>query len=560
MTVSQLKSASLVWLIFPLCAQDKVNVRVDAASSLGPVSPVWAYFGYDEPNYTYTPNGRKLIGELGALSNAPVSIRTHNLLTTGDGIPALKWGSTNAYTEHANGKPIYDFTITDRIFDTYLAAHAKPFVEIGFMPEALSTHPTPYKHTWPRGSIDTGWAYPPKDYAKWGELVYQWAKHCAEKYGSAEAESWYWEVWNEPDIMYWHGTPEEYDKLYDVAAAAVRHALPNAAVGGPASTGPAGTHAAEFLRQFLKHCEDTNAPLDFISFHAKGKPELLTLTTVLGPKQVEAHDVRMGIARELQDAANGFEIVASFPKFRQLPIVLSEADPEGCAACSAKDHPQNGYRNGTLYPAYTASAMNGILQLAEQYKVNLRGMLTWAFEFEDQPYFAGFRTLATNGVDKPVLNFFRMAGLMHGDRIKVTSSAALSADELREKGARDSADVGSLASKADRSIAILVWNYSDNAASTQSRLISLAVEHLPQPSGQVQLRHYRIDDTHSNAYSVWKQLGSPQSPSADQKKQLEAAGQLQLLEPPKQIGLNADGLNVEFTLPGNSVSLVELLW
>lgn len=552
MTISQLRLVGLVCLIFPLRAQDKVTVRVDAASSLGPLAPVWSYFGYDEPNYTYTPNGRKLIGELGALGAVPVFIRTHNLLTTGDGTPALKWGSTNAYTEDANGKPIYDFTITDRIFDTYLAAHAKPFVEIGFMPEALSTHPTPYKHTWPNGGIDTGWAYPPIDYGKWGELVYQWAKHCAKKYGSAEAESWYWEVWNEPDIMYWHGTPKEYNQLYDVAVAAVKRALPNAAVGGPASTGPAGSHAAEFLRQFLKHCEDANSPLNFISFHAKGRPEL---TDPRNP-----HSVRMGIAREMQDVAAGFEIVASFPKFRHLPIILSEADPEGCAACSAIDHPQNGYRNGTLYPAYTASAMNGILELAEQYKVNVRGMLTWAFEFEDQPYFAGFRTLATNGVDKPVLNFFRMAGLMPGDRIKVTSSGALSAAELREKGALDSPDIGSLASKADRSIAILVWNYSDNSTAAQSRAVNLAVQHLPQTSGQVQLRHYRIDETHSNAYSLWKQLGSPQSPSAEQKKQLEAAGQLQLLEPPKQIGLEADRLDVEFMIPANSVSLVELLW
>jgi xylan 1,4-beta-xylosidase len=516
------------------------------------MAPAWAYFGYDEPNYTYAPNGRKLIGELGALGSAPVFIRAHNLLTTGDGTPALKWGSTNAYTEDANGKPIFDFTITDKIFDTYLAAHAKPFVEIGFMPEAMSTHPTPYKHTWPKGGIDTGWAYPPKDYGKWGELVYQWAKHCGEKYGNAEAESWYWEVWNEPDIMYWHGTPEEYDKLYDFAVAAVKRALPNAAVGGPASTGPAGTHAAEFLRRFLKHCEDANSPLDFISFHAKGKPELM-----------DPHDsksARMGIAREMQDVAKGFEIVASFPKFQRLPIVLSEADPEGCAACSAKDHPQNGYRNGALYAAYTASAMNGILRLAEQYKVNLRGMLTWAFEFEDQPYFAGLRTLATNGVDKPILNFFRMAGLMNGERIKAHSSAALSADELRQKGTQESADIGLLASKADQSMSILVWNYSDNATASGSRLIDLAVQHLPRQSGRVKLRHYRIDETHSNAYSMWKQMGSPQSPSEEQYKQLEAAGQLQLLGPPKLITAEGSGLNLQFPLPANSLSLVELSW
>ena len=131
-------------------------------------------------------------------------MRVHSLLVTGDGQAALKWGSTNAYTEDASGKPVYDWTITDRIFDTYLARGMKPLVQIGFMPEALSSHPEPYRHHWKPGDnyndIYTGWAYPPKDYSKWAELVYQWVTHCVQKYGRAEVESWLWEVWNEPNI------------------------------------------------------------------------------------------------------------------------------------------------------------------------------------------------------------------------------------------------------------------------------------------------------------------------------------------------------------------------
>ena len=146
--------------------QKVVTVRVDAAHRLGEFKPVWNYFGYDEPNYTYAPNGRNLIRDLAALSDTPVHIRTHNLLTTGDGVAALKWGSTNAYTENASGEPVYDWTIVDKILSTYLEAGVKPFVEIGFMPEALSTHPEPYRHTFPKGDIFTGWAYPPNDYEK----------------------------------------------------------------------------------------------------------------------------------------------------------------------------------------------------------------------------------------------------------------------------------------------------------------------------------------------------------------------------------------------------------
>src|SRR5438874_11492385 len=151
-----------------------VSIRVNLNNEIAPMNPVWAWFGYDEPNYTYMTDGKKLLSELAALSPVPVYIRTHNLLTSGDGTPALKWGSTNAYTEDAAGRPRYDWTIVDRIFDTLVERKMKPLVEIGFMPEALSIHPQPYRHTFPNGSIFTGWSYPPRDYAKWRELVYQW--------------------------------------------------------------------------------------------------------------------------------------------------------------------------------------------------------------------------------------------------------------------------------------------------------------------------------------------------------------------------------------------------
>ncbi|MBV8867148.1 MAG: beta-xylosidase, partial [Acidobacteriaceae bacterium] len=375
-------------------AQQPVNVQVDGSHESGPLKPAWSYFGYDEPNYTYTKNGTKLIRELAALSYVPVQIRTHFLFVSGDGTPALKWGSTNIYTEDGSGKPVYDWTIVDKILGTYVDAGATPFVEIGFMPKALSTHPDPYTPVWkPHGSsadYNLGWTYPPSDYGQWSELIFQWVTHCLEKYGKAAIETWHWEVWNEPNISYWHGSPQEYDKLYDYAAAAVKRALPSARVGGPASTGPADEKAAAFLRQFLEHCSSgkneatgkAGAPLEFISFHVKGRPEV-----------ADGH-VHMGLSQELKDAFQGFEIVRSFRKFQDLPIILSEADPEGCAACSARVYPPNTYRNGTLYPSYTAAAIKAITDLADRDHANLEGILTWAFEFEDQPYFDGFRTLA----------------------------------------------------------------------------------------------------------------------------------------------------------------------
>ncbi len=212
------------------------------------------------------------------------------------------------------------------------------------MPEALSTHPEPYRHNFPQGSIYTGWAYPPKDYQKWSEVVFQFVHHLRERYGDAEVKTWLWEVWNEPDIDYWKGTPQEYFKLYDFSVDAVLRALPGARVGGPDSTGPANPKAAEFLRSFLDHCAHqpnyvsgkVGSRLDFISFHPKGSPKW------------QGDHVQMGIARQLAAIEQGFQIVASFPEWRRTPIILGESDPEGCAACSARSNPQNSYRNGPL--------------------------------------------------------------------------------------------------------------------------------------------------------------------------------------------------------------------
>jgi xylan 1,4-beta-xylosidase len=546
--------------VAPSTAQEAVTIRVDGSAKIGSYKPIYAYFGYDEPNYTYMKHGRKLVGELAQLGPVPTYIRTHSLLVTGDGAPALKWGSTNAYTIDESGKPVYDWKIVDQIFDTYIKAGAKPFVEIGFMPEALSTKPQPYKHNWQPGNqysdIYLGWTYPPNDYARWAELVRQWVLHSVERYGKEEVLTWYWELWNEPDIPYWRGTPEEFNKLYDYTADAVKRALPGAKVGGPATTGPGSEKAAAYLKQFLEHCArgrnavtgKTGAPLDFITYHAKGRPTV-----------VDGH-VRMGIAKNMTDVSRGMEIVASFPQFKRLPIILSESDPEGCAACSARVYPQNAYRNGTLYPTYTAVALSNIFKLADLHGANIEGMMTWAFEFEDQPWFDGFRSLATNGVDKPVLNVFRMAGLMRGDRVKVESSSAVSWETILKEGVRGKPDVNALATRAEREMAMMIWNYHDDDLPAPDSPVRLAVSGIPSNLKRVLVRHYRIDQEHSNAYTLWKRMGSPQNPTPEQYAQLEAAGQLSLLTSPEWANVTGGRIEMSFSLPRHAVSLIHVSW
>jgi xylan 1,4-beta-xylosidase len=536
----------------------RVSIQVDASQRIGPMTTMWAFFGHDEPNYTYMPDGRRLLSELAALSPVPVNMRVHNLLTTGDGTPALKWGSTNAYTEDAAGKPVYDWRIVDRIFDTYVERKMKPLVQIGFMPKALSTKPEPYQHNWMPGvqysKIYTGWAYPPTDYSKWRELVYQWARHTVERYGASEVKTWYWEVWNEPDIGYWQGTPEEFQKLYDFAADGLKRALPDAKIGGPEVTGPNGARTQQMLKDFIEHClRGTNyatgqrgAPLDFVTFHAKGAPRV-----------VDGH-VRMGISNQLRAISNGFQIVASYPELRTTPIVIGESDPEGCAACSVRTNPENAYRNGTMYSSYTAAQIARTFELADLHKVNLLGSLTWAFEFEGQPMFAGFRDLATNGIDKPVLNVFRMLGKMRGDRVKVTSTSAATTETIRDSGVREAPDVYALASRTDRSMEILVWNYHDDDLPAPAAQITLTVEGLS--ARQATITEFRVDDRHSNSYEVWKQMGSPQTVTAEQRRALENAGQLQTMGSPTRQNIDSGRLILNLSLPRQGVALFTITY
>jgi xylan 1,4-beta-xylosidase len=539
-------------------APNAVEIHVDAAARVGAMTPMWAWFGYDEPNYTYMKDGKKLLSELAALSPVPVYVRAHNLLTTGDGIADFKWGSTNAYTEDAEGRPKYDWTIVDRIFDTYVERKMKPLVEIGFMPEALSTKPQPYRHDWkpglPYGRIYTGWTYPPKDYAKWGELVHQWVKHSVERYGKAEVESWYWEVWNEPDIAYWRGTEEEFQKLYDYAADGLKRALPTARIGGPHVTGPNGERTQRMLRNFIEHClrgtnyatGKTGSPLDFIAFHAKGAPRVVD------------GNVRMGISNQLRAISNGFAIATSFPETKDLPIVIGESDPEGCAACPVTTNPEYAYRNGTMYSSYTAAQLARTYELADLHGANLLGSVTWAFEFEGQPYFAGFRDLATNGIDKPVLNVFRMLGMMRGDRVSVKSTSAAPVETIRDRGVRLAPDVYAIAARSGRDLSVLVWNYHDDDLPAPDAGVVLTIEGLA--NGRASLAHYRVDRDYSNSYEAWKKMGSPQPPTPQQHAQLEKAGKLQMLRPVERVQVAGGTFTTKFALPRQGVSLLKLTY
>ena len=343
--------------------------------------------------------------------------------------------------------------------------------------------------------------------------------------------------------------------MYDYTADAVKRALPTAKMGGPEVTGPAWDVSEEFMKEFLDHVAngknyvtgETGSPLDFITFHAKGSPKVVNGI------------VQMNMSSQLQDINRGFEIVASYPQFKDLPIIIGESDPEGCAACSEGDYPHNAYRNGTMYSSYTAASFARKYDLADHHGVNLLGAVTWGFEFEDQPWFAGFRDMATNGVDKPVLNVFRMFGMMQGNRVEVSGDLAYDFQDITQNSVRgEQTDINALASKDDDTAAVMVWNYHDDNLKGTPAPVEVKVKGLPK--GRVLLHHYRIDGEHSNSYELWKDMGSPQNPTAEQIEELEKAGQLKMLTSPTYINIDGGETVVQMELPRQGVSLLKLSW
>jgi len=225
-----------------------------------------------------------------------------------------------------------------------------------------------------------------------------------------------------------------------------------------------------------------------------------------------------------------------------------------------KTNPANAYRNGPLYATYTAVAMKGLLDLRGELRVNLAAMMSWSFEFEGKDYFEGFRTLATNGIDKPILNVFRMAGMMSGDRVETVSSGQIPLDDILKSGVRQSPDVDAFATKSGHEAAVMVWNYHDDDLPASPASVQVTIEGIPTAVKRVMLEHYRIDDMHSNANTNWKQMGSPQAPTTEQYERLRRAGQLELLTSPRWLDVDHGKVTIETELPRQATSLLRLQW
>jgi len=265
----------------------------------------------------------------------------------------------------------------------------------------------------------------------------------------------------------------------------------------------------------------------------------------------------MGMKQQLNNIKDNFEVINSFPQIKNIPVIIGESDPEGCAACGVMTNPANAYRNGTMYSSYTAAAVTRIYDMAAYYGINLIGAVNWSFEFENQPWFAGFRSLATNGVDKPVLNVFRMLGMMSGSRVEVSGDLKYNFKSICDSGVRgDRTDINAFACKDKNSITVLVWNYHDVDIQDNGSPVVLNIKGIP--ASKATLAHYRVDEVHSNSFELWKKMGSPQNPTAAQISQLEKAGQLEMLSKPEKIKIINNTATIKMQLPRQAVSLLKI--
>ena len=211
-----------------------------------------------------------------------------------------------------------------------------------------------------------------------------------------------------------------------------------------------------------------------------------------------------------------------------------------------------------MYASCMAAVMPRHLDLAAKYNVNLLGAVTWAFEFEDQPYFDGFRDLATNGIDKPVLNVHRMLAMMTGDRVAVENPGAAALDSMLAESVKQKPDIHAMASRAAHSVAVIVSNYHDSGKRGPSAPVDLVIAGLPHD--RVFVERFLVDDDHSNSYEVWKKMGSPQQPTPEQYTALERAGHLHMADSPRWVQAKDGQVRASFNLQRHGVSLIRVTW
>ena len=394
-------------------------------------------------------------------------IRFHAILDDENGV----------YDEDAQGKPIYNFSYVDQIYDRLLEEHLRPFVEISFMPRKLSLnlqpHPFWYK---PLPS-------PPKDPAKWAALIEAFAKHLVDRYGKAEVDQWYFEIWNEPNIDFWNGEPKQdtYFALYDVTAKALKSVDSAVRVGGPA------TAQAAWVDAFIAHCKMNQVPFDFVSTHVYGND---TAQDVFGTSEKIAR--RDMVARSEKKVFDQVKASAA----PNTPIIWSEYNAT--------------YMN---QPEVTDSAFMGPW-LANHIRESdgLLNMLSyWCFSdvFEEQgvvktPFYGGYGLVAERGIPKAAFRAFELLHTLGDTRLDVKSENAL------------------VTKTKDGHVVIALWNYAEPGEAVPPRAFTIQLNGVKARKASIRM----VAPGSGSALETWKTMESPTLPTVAQIQQLRQASEL----------------------------------
>jgi len=410
-----------------------------------------------------------------------------------------------------NKHEFYNFSYLDRIVDMYLELEIRPFLELGFMPQALKTGEQSIFY-W-KGNVT-----PPSSYEKWAELVKTTMEHLVERYGRKEVITWPVEVWNEPNIPFWAGTMEEYFKLYDYSAKAIKEVDPRIPVGGPAIC---GVQTDRWLRGFIEHCIKSGSPLDFISRHcySANSPEWrghYTYHTMRGPEFT---------IEELKETR---AIMADYPLTKDMPLHITEFNSSYNPVCPIHDT--------TFQAAYIARVLSEAGEYADSYSY---WTFSDVFEEMDVPkavFHGGFGLVAFHSIKKPTFytfEFFAKAG-----------------DELLYR------DNNLLVTKKGDRYVIIGWNWQSSASETQLSDQSYRLL-LPAVGEQAILVKQVVGGDHGNPLQTWNNLGKPRSLNKEQVAILQASAE------PMQTDaklLAKDGeFEVHLDITGNQVCMLEVI-
>ena len=414
--------------------------------------------------------------------------------------------SIGVYDEDAQGNPVYNFSYVDEIYDGLLRAGVKPFVELSFTPRKLSVDPPTWHPFWYKPIVS-----PPRDFDRWAELVYQFTRHLVDHYGLDEVASWYFEVWNEPNIDFWAGHPKEetYYELYDHAARAIKRVSPRLRVGGPA------TAQAAWVDRFIRHCTEKSVPLDFVSTHVYAND---TAQDVFGTNEsIPRNQMVCRAARKVH------EQVKHSPR-SDLPIIWSEYNASYKNEVEVTDSAFMG-----PWLADTIRQCDGLVEM----------MSYWTFSdvFDEQgpvqrPFYGGFGLISAGGVPKPAFNAFRLLHHLGTQRIAINSDSALAT------------------TREDGSLAVALWNLVPPGESGRDKQVTLKITGL---TGEGRITVQQVDERSGSFWPTYEKMGKPRYPTAPQYRQLREASALPAAE---SCAWN-DGV-LELTLPSHALALVEV--